>query len=253
MLSSIFRSECPCCQSKSTHFQPLHPSYLEEAKNHDFHHPWNQWEMLNISHYSCQNCGASDRDRFMGYFMRKNTKLIHNKRVIEFAPSQPISKLIQSYQPQKFQTADKYMPGVDLKNDLTKLDDIPTASCDLFICSHVLEHIEKDRDAMKELLRILSPEGVGILIVPLSMMIPEIIEDSTKTSEKERWKYFGQGDHVRLYERKGFVQRLKESGFAVKIYESRSQLSWYLRWKYQITPTSSLYLVTHPGLEIEFQ
>ena len=35
--------------------------------------------------------------------------------------------------------------------------------------------------------------------------LKEDFEDPTKTSESDRWKYFGQNDHVRVYSKKGFI------------------------------------------------
>ena len=39
---------------------------------------------------------------------------------------------------------------------------------DLIICNHVLEHIENDEDAIKELYRVLKKDGKAILQVPIS-------------------------------------------------------------------------------------
>jgi len=88
-------------------------------------------------------------------------------------------------------------------------------SIDIFICSHVLEHVEDDRKAIAELYRILKPGGWGIVMVPIQLTLSEIHEDTSIKSENERCKYFGLESHVRIYSKQGFVRRLECSGFKV--------------------------------------
>lgn len=45
--------------------------------------------------------------------------------------------------------------------------DRPSGSYDIAICNHVLEHIEDDRRAFREVMRILSPSGLFQFTVPL--------------------------------------------------------------------------------------
>ena len=52
-------------------------------------------------------------------------------------------------------------------------------------------------------------------MVPINLAITEIDEDPTVTDEVERWRRFGQFDHVRLYSKPGFIQRVTETGFLV--------------------------------------
>ena len=69
---------------------------------------------------------------------------------------------------------------------------------DVFICSHVLEHIPDDRKAMQELYRILKPRGYGIAMVPINLKVEMTLEDPS-LQIPSRWKYFAQDDHVRMY------------------------------------------------------
>jgi ubiquinone/menaquinone biosynthesis C-methylase UbiE len=79
----------------------------------------------------------------------------------------------------------------------------------------VLEHVEDDRKALAELFRILKPEGWGIIMVPINLAVSEIDEDPAVTDEAERWRRFGQFDHVRRYSKQGFLHRVQSAGFAV--------------------------------------
>jgi predicted SAM-dependent methyltransferase len=90
-----------------------------------------------------------------------------------------------------------------------------TGSVDMFLCSHVLEHVPNDRQAVRELFRILRPGGWGILMVPLHVALTETYENPAITSDAERWKHFGQNDHLRVYAKPDFFAKVKEAGFAL--------------------------------------
>lgn len=87
---------------------------------------------------------------------------------------------------------------------------------DFIICNHVLEHVDDDIKAMKEIYRVLSGNGKAILGVPISFKIDRTFEDSEITSTKQREITFGQFDHVRIYG-KDYVNRLESSGFSVEM------------------------------------
>jgi len=89
---------------------------------------------------------------------------------------------------------------------------------DFFICSHVLEHVQDDHKALSELYRILKPGGFGILMVPIILGLEKIAEDPFETDESERWRRFGQHDHVRVYSKEGFLKRARDAGFFIYQY-----------------------------------
>ncbi len=68
---------------------------------------------------------------------------------------------------------------------------------------------------MKELKRILKPEGIAILQVPFSRLLEKTYENKTILSEKEREIHFGQNDHVRIYGI-DYLRRLENVGFIVE-------------------------------------
>jgi len=111
---------------------------------------------------------------------------------------------------------DLFMAGVDDKVvDITNMSIYADNRFHLIVCSHVLEHIEDDRKAMAELYRVLNPAGFAIVMVPINLWLKEDFEDPVKTTEAERWRYFGQNDHVRVYSKAGFVGKLTAVGFKV--------------------------------------
>jgi hypothetical protein len=113
------------------------------------------------------------------------------------------------------QTAD-LAEGADLVVDITNMPEVPSNYYDILICSHVLEHVNDDKRALAELYRVLKPGGWGIIMVPIILTLAQIDEDPQVTDEAERWRRFGQFDHVRLYNKPGFVERVEAAGFALR-------------------------------------
>src|SRR5262249_47276592 len=99
--------------------------------------------------------------------------------------------------------------------DVTDMRPYADGSVDIFICSHVLEHVPDDRKAMQELHRILRRDGFGIVMVPLVQSVEDTHEDPAIDTPLLRWKYYGSDDHLRQYGRRDFADRLAEAGFAV--------------------------------------
>jgi SAM-dependent methyltransferase len=83
-----------------------------------------------------------------------------------------------------------------------------SASIDVALALHVLEHVLDDRKAMSEIARVLRPVGVAILQVPLS---GRAIDEGVLNTPEERAARYEQADHARCYG-DDFFTRLNESG-----------------------------------------
>ena len=86
---------------------------------------------------------------------------------------------------------------------------------DLIICYHILEHVIDDVNAMKELHRVLKPNGTVLIQTPFKE--GDIYENYNISSEAERLLHFGQEDHVRIYSIDGLKNRLENSGFTISV------------------------------------
>jgi SAM-dependent methyltransferase len=78
----------------------------------------------------------------------------------------------------------------------------------------MLEQIPDDRIALRERCRILKPGGFGLVLVPLSLALEKSDEDP-QASVEERRRRFGQDDHIRMYAKRDFVERVGEAGFSL--------------------------------------
>ena len=101
---------------------------------------------------------------------------------------------------------------------------------------------------MRELRRILKREGQGILVVPIVLTLDQIDEDPSVTDVSERWRRFGQDDHVRLYSKQGFLSRVQEAGLKVNQL-GRDHFGNGAFTKHGITDRSVLYIVEKGATE----
>jgi ubiquinone/menaquinone biosynthesis C-methylase UbiE len=130
---------------------------------------------------------------------------------------------MESYVPvDKLSLGNFYIPGT-INMDITSIN-FPDSKFDVIICNHVLEHIENDKLAMKELFRVLKPGGWAVLLVPIDKNRTITYEDHTIVNPKQREKIFGQYDHVRIYGI-DYKDRLSSAGFKVEIQDYVSKFS----------------------------
>ncbi len=219
IINSTGKLYCPVCDSRIARFEKLPRFYYEQMDAHGFDYRSRKGETCNVAAYSCPLCGASDRDRLYALYLKHviTGPMSSTFSLLDIAPSRPLSDYIRRNFPIRYKTADLLMEGVDDRVDITDMRPYGEESFDAFICSHVLEHVADDRKAMKELFRILKPDGWGICMVPIQIGLGEIYERADVTLESERWKHFGQGDHVRTYSREGFLDRLQAAGFSTQL------------------------------------
>jgi ubiquinone/menaquinone biosynthesis C-methylase UbiE len=133
--------------------------------------------------------------------------------LLDIAPSRALGIFIDKFKQVDRRTADLLVEKTDLVVDITNMPEIDADTYDILICSHVLEHVSDDKKALSELYRVLRPRGWGIIMVPIVLMVDKIDEDPGVTDIDERWRRFGQDDHVRLYNKSGFIERVESAGF----------------------------------------
>lgn len=209
-------SWCPVCGCKQVSFLPLPEFYRDNARRHGFAY-FGKGEMTSHETYTCGNCGASDRERLVALWMDQQISRNYfpeKTYVIHFAPETALSNKLKGMNIFDYKTADLLMSKVDHKIDMM---DMPFAdeSFDFFICSHVLEHVESDDQAIKELYRITKPSGSGILMVPIILGLEKTVEDPSVKDEAGRWRLYGQNDHIRLYAHDDYVNKIRSHGFRV--------------------------------------
>lgn len=203
MLKSIFKilysgksRYCPICKSHYRKFLPFGVKIRDDAM--------------------CLNCGSLERHRLIWKFFKGYTNIFeqNEKRMLHIAPEEVFIQRLKKIDNLNYLTADLHDPNAMIKMDITDIQ-YPDNQFDIIYCSHVLEHIQNDQQAMRELFRVLKPGGWAILQVPITAN--ETFEDPSVTDPQERKKLFGQHDHVRRYG-PDYKDRLKKAGFNTQVF-----------------------------------
>lgn len=194
---SGFARWCPVCARSSRRFKPFGAGSREEAQ--------------------CVHCNSLERHRFVWLYFQNRTDLFdgREKKFLHVAPEAALEPRLRERLGTNYITADIAATHVTIKMDITDVQ-YPDDTFDVIYCSHVLEHVQEDRRAMRELRRVLKPDGWAVLLVPIVGDIT--YEDPSITDRAGRLKAFGLEEHVRQYGR-DYVGRLRESGFTVEVTE----------------------------------
>lgn len=169
--------------------------------------------------FGCPYCRSSSRERFVLQAIEEGRiRKPESGRVLHVAPSERgiMNRLKANMD---YMAADllpgRYNGSKIHQLDLTMLSDRlkELGTFDLVYASHVLEHIQDDKAAIRSIYAALRPKGQAWILVPLGGEKTEEGELGMSTAERER--RFGQWDHVRLYGM-DIRERLALAGFAVE-------------------------------------
>lgn len=213
--------ECPVCGNKFRKFLP----YGSKAGENRL----------------CPVCLSLERHRLMYIYLSNHSDFFTaNYKVLHIAPEQPFLKKFKKSKNLDYSTADMVSPIADLHFDIMQIP-LEDNIYDWVICNHVLEHVENDIDAMKEILRILKPGGKAIMQVPINYEYGETHEDLSITDSKERERIFGQYDHVRWHGL-DYPLRMKKAGFNVDVFDINNHLPINIIERYRLDPREILYV-----------
>lgn len=187
--------QCPVCEKKFRKFLP----YGREARENAL----------------CPNCLSLERHRLMWLFLKEKTNFFSSQsEVLHIAPEICFMERFEVLHKDGYITADLESPLAKVKMDIHEMP-FDDNRFDVVFCNHVMEHVKDDIKSMKEIFRVLKPGGFAIIQIPIFHPVPEVtFEDPTITDPKEREKYFGQDDHVRLYGQ-DYPARLRSVGLEV--------------------------------------
>jgi SAM-dependent methyltransferase len=162
----------------------------------------------------CPHCLSLERHRLMQLFLQNKTRFYtSNPRTLHVAPEFCFIKRFERLLGDNYITGDIESPLAKVKMDV---QDIPFDDnfFDVIFCNHILEHVDDDRKALRELYRTMKPGGWGIIQSPINCDRTTTYEDASIVDPEERTKHFGQHDHLREYG-VDYAMRLAEAGFEV--------------------------------------
>jgi SAM-dependent methyltransferase len=108
---------------------------------------------------------------------------------------------------------------------------------DVVICNHVFELVPDDLQGMREIFRVLKPNGYAIIQGAVNNSLPKTIETKDLSAE-ERRRIAGAHQHVRRYGL-DYKDRLASAGFRVEVSQYVKELDWK---KYGLMPDEEVYV-----------
>ena len=173
------RVMCPCCGWRFRQFLP-------------------GGVVVQRANALCPKCGSLERHRLLWLYIKNKTDFFkRNSKVLHFAPESIFARHFRRLPQLDYITADLSSPRVRTKADIMNIP-CKDNSFDVVLCNHVLEHVADDQKAIREICRVLNPNGWAILQSPIDTRRAKTFEDPTIVSPEERERAFGQHNHVRM-------------------------------------------------------
>lgn len=193
--TALDRVVCPLCDWSGERFEPMGRIPRPNAR--------------------CPRCSSLERHRAIYLYLRDETTVFTaSTRLLHFAPEPALRGVLERCKTIDYVTTDLEMRDVSIHMDIHNLL-FRDSVFDCVICSHVLEHVEDDYAAMREIRRVLRPDGFALILVPI-LDTPDgrTREDADTLTPGQRERAYGQADHLRAYGA-DFPARAREAGFAV--------------------------------------
>jgi SAM-dependent methyltransferase len=144
----------------------------------------------------CPRCKSAERYRLFKLWLDRHPGRLANADVLHFAPEKSMIALIKP-DAKSYLTGDIQPGKADRVLNIEAVD-LPDASFDCVVCSHILEHVD-DKKALSEIHRVLRPGGLAVIMIPVIEGWPQTYENPHAVTRDERTIHFGQYDHVRQY------------------------------------------------------
>ena len=189
----------------------------------------------------CRVCASLERHRFVWLYFERCTHLLNPdppQQMLHIAPEPQISRKLRKVKQLDYLSGDLHGHKAMVAVDITNMQ-FPDESFDYIYCSHVLEHVEEDRRALREFYRVLRPGGLAILMVPIfPKKYPLTFEDFSIRDPQDRERVFGQHNHVRICGL-DYSERMEEAGFKVQTLRPFDLLSRDEMVRFAVPPNES--------------
>lgn len=174
----------------------------------------------------CYGCGSTDRVRLLPIYCKEALAGFFSagrRRVLDIGPL----KNSRACFPEDvdYTSFDLYAPHAMVRGDLCAAP-FRDGSFDLWACFHVLDMIEDDERAMRELYRVLAPGGVGLLDNVMNWEGPTAEYGEARANECYHRRRYG----VDL------PDRLRRLGFEVEVVDVERAFDAETRHRYGIHP-----------------
>jgi len=216
--------ECPVCERKFSKFL----SYGSKVAHRE-----------NVL---CPYDLTLERHRLMWLYLKNESNFFTAEKldILHIAPEQCFHGKFKAQKNLNYLTGDLESPIADLHFDLHQIP-LEDNRFDVVFCNHVMEHVDDPIQCMKELFRVMKPNGWAIMQVPQDMSREITYEDQTIVTPEDREKHFWQKDHVRLFGR-DYPQWLEKAGFTIEIYDVQKNFDKQTIDKFRLMKDELLYI-----------
>jgi SAM-dependent methyltransferase len=185
---------CPICNTKAQEFGTYGVSNRPDAQ--------------------CLNCGSTERYRLLYFYLSKETDFFTSKTntFVDIGPNNSLTNLLKPLKGINHISVDIGFGKSRIQGDVTNLP-IVNSITDYLLCYHVLEHVGDYKTGLSEIYRVMKPQTLAFIQVPIDINRKGIFEVST-VCPKERHELYGQEDHLRIFGN-DFSLILRSVGFKV--------------------------------------
>jgi len=169
----------------------------------------------------CPVCGSRERHRLAWLYLERRTEVFRSPATfLHLAAEREFSRRLSRLGHLRYVTGDLKW-GAMIRMDAARMP-FPDAVADLVYCCHVLNMMPDDAPAIRELARVLKPDGRALIQAPVTG--DRTVECPDDSTPEERRRIFGD---PAVYRRYGldFERRLKAGGLAVLETDFHTRLS----------------------------
>lgn len=215
--------ECPVCGAHYRRFMPY--GYVNPRGN-----------------ALCPRCLALERHRLMWLYLKNETAFFETPaRLLHVAPERCFLKRFEKLPALDYVTADLESPLAKVKMDIQRIP-FPDGEFDVIFCNHILEHVDDDRRAMREMYRVMRRADGASCSRRSTRSARRLTRTRRSPDPRGAGAAFRAERHLRDYGR-DYGRRLSEAGFdveeidyvrslspeAVKLYGLRSEIVYVVR------------------------
>ena len=167
----------------------------------------------DVENFECPVCGCHDRERHLLMYLKASDllPLMQGARILHFAPEHHLQRFIRAATPVEYVLGDLYPSRPEIQQIDLQAIQYPENHFDFILANHILEHVQDDVRALREIYRVLRINGHAILQTPYSSVLAHAFEDAGIQTEQARLHAYGQEDHRRLYGR-NIIEHFENSG-----------------------------------------
>ncbi len=181
----------------------------------------------------CPYCSSLERTRLLLFYLQNETNIFTQKKsLLHFAPEEGLYRLFKQTPTLHYVNGDINANYADEQIDITRIP-YPDASFDYIICSHVLGYIPDELLAVKEMFRVLKPDGIALILTLVNKNAPSTYESPDVHTVKERLQHYTEPDVLRLHGT-DIYDRIAKGGFIVEQIDYVSTFSEEIQRRYSL-------------------